>query len=112
MIVTDAVVDLLQAAGLGQPGSTIFKFHAPERVKKCLLVLDPLEGFQLDEDLPGYLKGSFQVVVRDTDYQSAMTVAKQVSDALNLHRLNVNGIEIKRMRATHAPIAYRIPTAK
>lgn len=107
--ILDIVADRLIAAGLGVPGETLFIYHSPEQIKRCLLILPSLDGVELDEELPGYKKMPFQVIVRDMDYQSGLTLAKKVVSALNLSRQSVNGVEIKRMRATHDPIAFPIP---
>lgn len=108
-MIKQVAVDALQSAGLGTQGVDLFLFNAPEKAKKCILVIESLDGVPRDEDLPGYKKADFQVIVRNPDYQSAMTIAKQVVNALDLHRTNVSGLSIKRMRAKYDPIAFPIP---
>ena len=105
----EAIAQVLQDAKLGIPGTTLFVYHVPDSVRNCILVIDSHDGIELDDNLPGYRKGNFKVIIRQTNYKSAMTIAKQVVSALDLHRLTVNGIYVIRMRSTHDPIAYPIP---
>ncbi len=99
----------LEAANLGAPGRDLFIFYAPDNVKRCILLVESLDGIQRDEDLPGYKKVFFNAIVRHSDYNSAVTIAKQVVSALDLHRLSVDGVWVKRMRATHDPIPFPVP---
>lgn len=108
-MIKDVAATVLEAAALGIPGKTLFVFHAPDKIRNCLVIIGSLDGTERDENLPGYKKTEFKVIVRHTDYQSAMTIAKRAVSALDLHRVTVNGIYVNRMRATHDPIAFPIP---
>lgn len=108
-MIENIAAQILQEKGLGVPGESLFIFHAPDEIGRCLLVLNSLDGIERDDELPGYKKADFKVIVRNPDYHSAMTIAKQVMSALDLHRLTVNGIFVQRMRASHDPIPFPIP---
>lgn len=108
-MINEAAAALLTEKGLGVPGESLFIFHAPERVKSCILIIGDLDGIERDPYVPGYKKAEFKVIVRRPDYQSAMTIAKQVISALDLHRKTVNGIYINWMRAAYDPIPFPIP---
>lgn len=108
-MIKDIAASLLAKGGLGVPGRSLFIYHVPDEINKCLLIIDDLEGIVRNEELPGYKKAHFKIIVRDTEYQSGVTIARQVISALDLHRLTVNGIYLQRMRATHDPIAFPIP---
>lgn len=105
-MIKEFVAQRLQAAGLGE---NLFIHHAPENLKSSIVILDSLDGVRRDEDLPNWKKADFQVIVRRTDYQSAMTIAKQVLSALDLHRQSSDGLYVVRMRASYDPIAFPIP---
>jgi hypothetical protein len=107
--ITNIVANLLAQANMGTLGSDIFVFNAPDKVRNCLLVLDSLDGIERNEDLPGYKKANFSVIVRNVDYQSAVTIANQVVSVLDLSRLSVDGVLVQRMRATHDPIPFPVP---
>lgn len=107
--ITDIALKVLSDANLGVPGEDLFAYRAPERVRSCILVIDSLDPVALDENLPGYKKGRFQVIVRNPDYKSGLTIAKRAASALNLSRLYVNGVEVKRMRAEYDPVAFPMP---
>lgn len=108
-MISDVAAQLLQDNQLGVPGTSLFINFVPDEVQQCVLVLDSLEPAIRDENLPGYMKKDFQVIVRDTSYNSALTIAKKAIDALNLHRVTVNGIYVIRMRASHDPIVFPVP---
>lgn len=107
-MIIDVAAEVLAEAKIGVPGSSLFVYHAPENVKKCVLVTNLLNGTERDENLPGYKKTQFEVIVRHTEYQSALSIAKKVVAALDFHRKTVNGIYVQRMRPTHDPIPYPI----
>lgn len=108
-MIIEVASTVLAQSNLGVPGKSLFVYSAPDNVRNCILVIGSLDGVERDEYLPGYKKAVFNVIVRSTDYQSAMTIAKQVVAALDLHRLVVNGLDVIRMRATRDPIAFPIP---
>lgn len=108
-MIKEIAAQVLDSEGLGVPGKSLFIYHSPDNVRNCILIIDSLDGVERDENLPGYKKSEFSVIIRHTVYQSAMTIAKQVVKALDLHRLTVNGIYVNRMRATRDPIAFPIP---
>lgn len=102
----DLAASKIEEAGLATAGIDLFVYHAPDKIKRCVLVIESLDGIMRDENLPGYKKADFKVIVRDTDYKSALTIAKAVASALDLHRLTLDEIYVLRMRSTHDPIAF------
>lgn len=108
MKLLEVLASVLQSAGIGTVGQDIFWFHMPENHVGVLL-LPPLEGIERDENVPGYKKAYFRAVIRNTDYQSALTVANQVASALDFHRVTVSGVKFKRVRPTTDPIPFPVP---
>lgn len=105
----DAIAQILEDAAIGTQGETIFVYHMPEQIREGVLLIEDPEGTEIDPDIPQWRKSEFRAIVRGFDYQSAMTVAKQVQSALDLHRLTVGGYQFVRVRTTHEPIPYPVP---
>ena len=110
-MIAEIACQLIADAGFGTPGTDLFAFRAPEERDTCILVLEDLTGIAIDENLPGYIKGPFKIIVRNPDHQSAVTIASLVGAALNLHRQTVNGFYVVRMRQTATPITYPTPSS-
>lgn len=105
----DAIAEILAATSLGTPGADLFVFHMPEQTREGILITEDIDGTEVDDDIPQLRKAYFRAIIRGYDYQSAMTVAKQVQSALDLHRLTVGAYRFLRVRSTHEPIAYPVP---
>lgn len=106
MSLEEAVASHLQAQGVGVIGQDIFAGFMPERVKQGILILTPLQGIPIDFELPGYRRGSFQVVVRDTERQRCLTKANEVSNALNMDETTIDTVLFRYVRAKHDPVVY------
>jgi hypothetical protein len=106
---TEVIAQMLVDAGLGTLGTDVFFYSMPENHPKGILVIDNPEGTPLDENLPGYKKDEFRVIVRDSDYLQAMATAKQVMTALDIYRETHGVLEFKRMKAYTDPIAFMVP---
>jgi hypothetical protein len=103
------VAALIAAAGIGTPGVDLFVYEVPAAATRYALIVPDLEGIPCDEYMPGFFQSRFSAIVRDADYQTVMTKAGQLAQALDLFRHDAGPIHIKRMRPTHKPIPYRIP---
>jgi hypothetical protein len=110
ILILDAVAEYLESQGLGTRGQDLFVFHMPEGVNAGILVIaDNDMATEVDEYIPKLKKSRFRVIVRHADYQSAVTLAYQVRNALDLHRATVGGISVLRLRSAYDPIAYPVP---
>lgn len=82
MLGMEQIVTVLQAASLGTPGTSLFAYKMPSNVSVGIVALNPLAGGAIDWDMPGYLKGSFQLIIRHPKIPDARTMAEAASQAL------------------------------
>lgn len=113
MLGMEQIVTVLQAAGLGTPGVSLFAYKMPPSVTQGIVVLNPLAGGDIDWDLPGYLKGSFQTIIRAAKIPDGRALALRVSDALSWmapRTLPANAgvplVIVKRCLPRHTPIGF------
>jgi hypothetical protein len=103
----ESIAEKLQTAGVGQQGQTIFINHMPSETLGVLL-RTPFSGSQLDHELPGFRKTSFQMVVRDASHGAAMTkmTAAVAALATELETDFPQGMKVKYMRQRNDPIMF------
>lgn len=113
MLGMEQIVTLLQTAGLGVPGVSLFAYKMPATVAQGIVVLNPLAGGDIDHDLPGYLKGSFQVIIRAPKIADGRTLADRVSAALTWQvprslpaNAGVPALILRRCLPRHTPIGF------
>ncbi len=82
----DAICQIIEDAGLGTLGESLFQHHMPETATQGLVLRLPLEGVPINHYIPGFRRGSFQVIVRDDRFAEGQAVAERVFDLLTLHR--------------------------
>lgn len=78
----DILIDILEKAGLGRAGETIFLDEMPADCKRGILIKTPLSGIRFDHYLPGYFKTRIQVIVRARTRADGNDYAQQVLKAL------------------------------
>lgn len=84
MILIEQVAQALSNAGLGTIGSNIFLGFNPETPDNCLCVIDT-GGVKPSIDIPDKMP-TFQVVIRNTDYENGQTNLETVRSTLHQHR--------------------------
>jgi hypothetical protein len=99
----------MQTAGVGQQGASIFINHMPVDMLGVLL-RDPFGGLRLDHELPGFRKGSFQLIVRDKTMAAAQAkmTAAIAAIATELEQDYPQGVKVKYVRQRHDPIAFPV----
>lgn len=104
----EALVPLLVAAGV--PDASIFIFDMPLSVTNGVLLLNGVGNtVPIDPELPGYFRGTFQVIVRCTRYQDGKAVTDRVLPALTIEGNEgspVAGYQVNYIRPRHKPIVY------
>lgn len=96
----------IQSDGLGEIGVDLFVGTMPADVKRCAMLRDPLYGAQIDEEMEGFAKHQFQIIVRDMDPLAAWERAKALGDALKVDSVTGDGIVIRKMYALDLPATY------
>lgn len=78
----DIIEKILQDAGVGAPGESMFSHQIPADMRQGIMLKMPLDGFTVDNYLPGFYKGSFQVIVRATTSAEGEAKCREVIKAL------------------------------
>lgn len=70
-------------------------------------VLPDMSPIRYDEELPGYYKAEFQVIVSSKRIKDGDSVAREVFKSLNFSNLDTGEMLIKKCKPRHLPIQYR-----
>jgi hypothetical protein len=113
-MIYDDIADVLAAATLPDidSASQIFVYSMPADVSVGILLAPIPNTFYVNDEMPGYYRGEFLVVVRHKTQEQAQTLAEAISGrpsapgALDTKEYQGNGRFIKRMKATTLPHAF------
>lgn len=87
-------------------GEAVYMYNMPENVTRGIEILHNLNGAMLDQEMWGYRKGKFQTIVREKNFQSGYSLAKQVMDALKVSRVTQGSTYIHFITPLHDPVAF------
>lgn len=96
----------IQENGLGVQGETLFIGTLPADVKKGIMVRDILDPARVDEEMVDWFQQTFQVIVRDPDYESGHAIATEVSKILNVYHVQFDSIYMNRLRPMEKPMSF------
>lgn len=102
------IANKLQTANLGVQGKTLFINFMPMECKAGILLRSPLAGTDIDHELPGYYKSTFNVIVRGHDYQTAAAKMEQVMKTLCFFETEISGIHYKYVRPKSLPVTFPV----
>lgn len=108
----ELLTDLLAESGLGKPGTDLFEFEMPADCRSGVLLKLPLQGIEIDHELPGYFRGKVQAIVRAQKDETGERISKRVSAALtftNRSFVDDKGVElmfVNFLRPKTLPIVY------
>jgi hypothetical protein len=108
----DIIAKILEDAGLGVQGQSIFIHRMGEEVAQGILIRVPIVGTPVNPELPDYYKGEVQVIVRASTQAVGDGLAKQVMDLLTIYNrdfYDAQGVfqfQIKQMYPMKLPIVY------
>ena len=102
------LVNLLEATGAGQKGSTLFADVMPPEVTQGILVRGPLLGTPIDYELPGYYKTKFTAIVRApvADQDAATALMGKVTDTLTIVGTQVESQFFNFCRPRTQPVTF------
>lgn len=101
------LIDRLEAAAIGVKGTSLFLNMMPTECELGVLLKPPLNGTQIDYELPGYFKTRLQVVARSHDYAEGLDLCKRAVAALLITSDTVVGpMTIRFLRPKHQPVAF------
>jgi hypothetical protein len=101
----EPIAERLELQGLGVQGHDIFINFMPAEATGLLLRY-PVGGMGIDHDLPGYRKGSFQLIARGKEFEETKTLINQAVLALEMAEADLTGMRVKYMRPRHDPFTF------
>lgn len=102
------IAEKLEADGVGVMADTIFINMIPAEAPTGVLLRNPLQGTQIDYELPGFYKAEFKVIARATTYQDGDALIQAVFNSLTLVETNVGSMYVKYMRPKTKPVVFPI----
>ena len=87
------------------PALQVFAYNMPVDIKRGVLVVANMPA-DIHQDIYGYRIGEFTIVVRDSDYESGIDIATQISSALTGEGLTISGVYFMFIRAKHEPMVF------
>ena len=102
------IANKLQAMNLGEKGKTLFINFMPMECKDGILLRSPLNGTDIDFELPGYYKTTFNVIVRGHDYAIAAAKMQSVMTALCFFETPLEGVHYKYVRPKSLPVTFPV----
>ena len=104
------LLNILQDAGLGVSGSTLFLNMLPSEATQGILLRNPLRGTDIDYELIDYYKTQFQLIVRTTGdklIDGEMEI-RAVLKALTINERQVEDHYFKYCRPHTEPVVFPI----
>jgi hypothetical protein len=105
-MILETVAQILADNDCGQLRKSIFVEFMPTKHKGILLI-GSTAGGQIDEELPGYYRGSFQLIVREKDHVKGKELALKAIKALSIQNQQVGEVKLNYVRARHLPVFYK-----
>ena len=102
------IVQLLEDAGLGRRGETLFINEMPAKVVKGILVKNKLSGTMINWEIPGYYKTGFQIIVRATGYEEGSALATELSVALTMNNVQIDDMNVRYLHPRHLPVCFPV----
>lgn len=99
---------LLEAAGIGTLGYDILLYHSNDDSPNPTTILYPSnDPPAINPELPFYLKGKFQTIVRANEYAAGLELSKSIIAALTIHNEETTQMTIKEIRPLWQTRVYR-----
>jgi hypothetical protein len=100
------IAEKLEADGVGVMAETIFINMIPAEAPTGVLLRNPLQGTEIDYELPGFYKTQFKVIVRATTYPDGEALIQAVFDSLTMLDKQVGTMFVKYMRPKTKPVVF------
>lgn len=85
----------------------VYLYTSPAESSTCIILLPSFDPLPIDHELPGYMKGKFQTIIRHGEDEAGMLLAKDIADKLTLLTTEATTINIKRCHPLHEARRYR-----
>ena len=102
------IANKLELEGLGNQGTTLFVNFMPMECKAGILLRSPLNGTEINHEMPGYYKTQFNVIVRGHDYLTAAGLMQEVMTALVIFEQQLDDAFFKYIRPKTLPVTFPV----
>jgi hypothetical protein len=108
----DVIMKIISDAGLGVEGSTLFQHRMPAEKKTGILLRNPLDGIPINPELPDYVRGKLQVIVRNSDQGKGDQLSNKIMKLLTIYNKDYSDadghllVSIKQMYPSTLPVVY------
>lgn len=100
------IAEKLEVDGVGVMAETIFINMIPAEAPTGVLLRNPLQGTQIDYELPDFYKTEFKVIARATTYPEGEALIQAVFDSLTVVETQVGSMYVKYMRPKTKPVVF------
>jgi hypothetical protein len=98
------LIDRIRLANQGVVGKSLFLQMLPAECSQGVLLRTPLTGTKINHELPGYFRGEFQLIVRQSGYDE--TLIKAIIETLTFERAWASTQFFMFCRPRTLPVAY------
>lgn len=89
-------------------GKTLFVNQMPVTALTGVLLKDAFTGTEIDGEIPSLRRGRFVAVARAHSYAKALSMINDVSAALTMTGVVLDGMEVKSIRPLSEPVGYML----
>lgn len=100
------IAEKLEADGVGVMAETIFINMIPAEAPTGVLLRNPLQGTEIDYELPGFYKTTFKVICRSATYPDGDALIQAVIASLTVVEAQVGSMYVKHMRPKTKPVVF------
>jgi len=102
----ESIAERIEAQSVATRGRDLFLNLMPGEIPVGLLLKEPFGGTEIDHELPGYRKASFQIISRSEDYAEAKELIEQAVEALTMVDTALTDMQVHYMRPRHEPFTF------
>tara|TARA_R110000851_G_C13102760_1_gene569250 strand:- start:33162 stop:33545 length:384 start_codon:yes stop_codon:yes gene_type:complete len=105
----EPIAQHLVTEDVAEQGVDLFIYNMPSGVEIGILLISSLSGTEIDYELPGFKRTSFQAIVRHTEFVEGRELADLVSSTLTLKNgTMLDNLLVRYIRPRHEPVVYPV----
>lgn len=100
------LTNFVRDARIEHVGQSVFMYTMPHDLQPALMLTSSYAGIPVDPELPGYYKGSIQLIARAKKSSLAEAASQAASDLLTMENVDIGDTHINYLRPRHLPVLY------
>lgn len=105
----EPIAQHLVTEDVAEGGVDLFVYRMPAQIKQGILLIGDLGGTEIDHELPGYKRTSFQAIIRHTELVEGMELANLVLKTLTLSDNTIlDNLLFRYVLPRHEPVVYPV----